>query len=825
MKNILLVLIVSSMFVTLCYSQDTYFVVQTSINSTCLSLDCIISTVYQRVDHCDGGKVYSCDSSVAMGAVTTYSDYDCQGEVTNVAKYPLGRTGNLLVMCSPEVYTSSDSIDMLYYNSTTADCSAAPYYAVYISTGVCNKGVINTCNEKTIIITKYENLDCTGVIASTSSRSLTPKCSTFSGGSFQIMSEEERGEVVLVGEFYISESDTKVLSAKFVGLAVDDRLLLENASFTLMRGHRYGLIGENGTGKTTLLQAIRAQIEQEDSSFVVRYVGQTDAEGSADIKESVLDYCAQSDAKRSALRREMDELESQDASSSDMEAICERIGEIMLELEEPDDSKERAEALLKKLGFLKSMRDGSVSALSGGWRARLEMALALFAEPEILFLDEPTNHLDLHAVFQLASILRNNHQNMTVIVVSHDASFLDLVSTDILSINGCMLQQMAGNYSAFEEKAAEYKRFHEHIYENRVREEARQNASTAQQKVSAKKSGNDKAMKAAASRERKTSKRVGLYREDGKKFKLNSVKTLSEEAIRLPSKAAPLKRQPVTKITLPQSHKLSGGARGTIVELRTVTLRYPNATKDLLAKVDLSISAGDRIALVGKNGAGKSTLLRALSGNPLPANVTVGEIRKPGKIAVVDQNQLALLDGHLDKSSVTFLRDRHPGYFETGDETGIRKHLGQFGLMGDTPLLPILALSGGLRVRLVLADLFADSVPPDCLLLDEPTNHLDGETIAALTAALKTFTGAVLAISHNCAFLLEVCKDLWICEGGAITIKRQVDGCTFLDNFRVYAEKIVPATEKDALQDMLRIRAARATIVVQQAGASTSLLV
>eukprot|EP01133_Synstelium_polycarpum_P006733 gene6733-7826_t len=637
---------------------------------------------------------------------------------------------------------------------------------------------------------------------------------------------EERGEVVLVGEFHISDSDTKVLSAKYVGLAVDDRLLLQDATFTLMRGHRYGLIGENGTGKTTLLQAIRAQIEQEDANFVVRYVGQTDAEGSADIKDSVLDYCAQSDAKRSALRREMDYLESGDADDDlDMEQICERIGEIMLELEEPDDSKERAEVLLKKLGFLKSMRDGQVSSLSGGWRARLEMALALFAEPEILFLDEPTNHLDLHAVFQLASILRNNSQNMTAVVVSHDASFLDLVSTDILSINGCMLQQMNGNYSAFEEKAAEYKRFHEHIYENRQKEEARQNASTTQLKANARKSGNDKALKTAAQREKKTSKRCGLYREDGKKFKLNSVKTLSESAMRLPSRAAPVKRQPVTKITLPQSHKLSGGARGTIVELRMATLRYPNATKDLLAKVDISINAGDRIALVGKNGAGKSTLLRALSGNPSPANVTTGEIRKPGKIAIVDQNQLALLEGYLDQNSVTFLRERHPAYFDSGDETGVRKHLGQFGLQGETPLLPIGALSGGLRVRLVLADLFADSVPPDCLLLDEPTNHLDGETITALTAALKTFTGAVLAISHNCAFLLEVCKDLWICEGGAITIKRQVDGCTFLDNFRVYAEKIVPPTEKDALQDMLRIRAARATIVVQQAGASTSLLV
>ncbi|GAM19704.1 hypothetical protein SAMD00019534_028790 [Acytostelium subglobosum LB1] len=640
------------------------------------------------------------------------------------------------------------------------------------------------------------------------------------------MNNEERGEVVLVGEFVVSETDEKVLSAKYVGLAVDDRLLLQDAQFTLLRGHRYGLIGENGTGKTTLLQAIRAQLRQEEhTNFCVRYVGQTDAEGSAEVKESVIEYCSNADSKRSALTRELEELESPDLDEEDIAAAAERIGEIMMELEIPDDSKERADALLRKLGFVKAMRDGPVASLSGGWRARLEMACAVFAEPDILFLDEPTNHLDLHAVFQLAALLRHN-EKMTVIVVSHDASFLDLVSTDILSINGCMLQSINGNYSAFEEKAAEYKRFHEHIYDNRVREEARQTASTNQLRNNARKSGNDKALKQAASRDRKASARVGLYREDGKKFKLNSLKTLDTASLRLPSRAAPVKRQPVTKITLPQSHRVGGGAGNTVlVELRTATVRYPNTQKDLLVNVDLQICAGDRVALVGKNGAGKSTLLRTLAGNAHPAKVVSGEVRHIGRTAIVDQNQLALLEGHLEKTCVQFLRERHAEFFKSGDDTNVRKHLGQFGLQGDSALLPIVALSGGLRVRLVLADLFADDSPPDVLLLDEPTNHLDGETIAALTAALKTFSGAVLAISHNCAFLLEVCRDLWICDKGVVTTQKQVEGSPFLENFRSYAEKIVPPTEKEALQDMLVIRAARSAIVVQQPGASTSLLV
>jgi ATP-binding cassette subfamily F protein 3 len=238
------------------------------------------------------------------------------------------------------------------------------------------------------------------------------------------------------------------------------------------------------------------------------------------------------------------------------------------------------------------------------------------------------------------------------------------------------------------------------------------------------------------------------------------------------------------------------------------------------------VYAGDRIALVGANGAGKSTLLRTLAGDPSPAVVARGEVRRLGRIAVVDQNQLALLEGHLDESSVDFILGRHAGSsLLSGGDPDARKHLGQFGLSGDLALIPIGALSGGLRVRLVLADVFADDVPLDVLLLDEPTNHLDGETITALSAALQTFPGAVLAVSHNCAFLLEVCKDLWVCEGGTLRVEKETDGNLFLDHFRAYAEQIVPKSEKTALQDMLRIRAARAAIVVQQPGATTSLLV
>lgn len=654
---------------------------------------------------------------------------------------------------------------------------------------------------------------------------------------------EEDVAVTFVGEFHVSELGDTVFSGSNIELAVEDRLLLTHAHLSLQRGHRYGLIGENGAGKTTLLQALRAQIEQENASFSVQYVGQTDAERNAACEQSVREYCTCGNARRAALLSELEELEASlgddDGGGDEAANAAERIGELLLELEEQDgsDANERADRLLRQLGFSPAMRGGSVSRLSGGWRTRLELARALFAEPSILFLDEPTNHLDLHAVFQLAGLLRSA-KAMTCIIVSHDAAFLDLVATDILSINGCQLQSLAGNYAVFEEKAAEYRRFHEHIYDNRQREEARQQVSTGQQRITARRAGNDKALKQAASRERKAQERTGLYREDGKKFKLFSLKTMDAKSVRLPSRASALQKQRTTKISLPKVHlqgKLRGGGQ-PLLELRSACLRYPPSTAtggaaaprrvDLLADLDAQVYAGDRIALVGANGAGKSTLLRALAGDASPAVVARGEVRRFGRIAVVDQNQLALLDGHLEESSVDFLLRRHAGSsLLAGGDPDARKHLGQFGLSGDLALLPIGALSGGLRVRLVLADVFADDGPLDVLLLDEPTNHLDGETIAALAAALQTFPGAVVAVSHNCAFLLEVCKDLWVGEGGTLRVEKETDGCLFVDNFRAYAEQIVLKSEKEALHAMLRNRAARAAIVVQQPGATTSLLV
>jgi ATPase subunit of ABC transporter with duplicated ATPase domains len=252
-----------------------------------------------------------------------------------------------------------------------------------------------------------------------------------------------------------------------------------------------------GTGKSTLMQAILSRLESDaDTSLSVAYVGQNDAERSTNVGSTVLEYCLKGNAHIQRLKDEMASLEDDD--HSDQLHAAERIGAIMEQLEvyERTEPAKRALATLRSLGFTKKSSEGPVDGLSGGWRTRLEIARSLFAQPNVLMLDEPTNHLDLHAVLHLASMLRHSAmKNTTLIVVSHDASFLDLVCTDIIAVHNQHLQCFSGNYAEFEKKAEEYRASHERRYKNRLQEEARQKESIVQAKAKARKSTNDKALK------------------------------------------------------------------------------------------------------------------------------------------------------------------------------------------------------------------------------------------------------------------------------------------------------------------------------------------
>jgi ATP-binding cassette, subfamily F, member 3 len=647
--------------------------------------------------------------------------------------------------------------------------------------------------------------------------------------------ELENG-VVLQGCVSVSASADALFAARELTLVRGDVLLVADAAFSLQRGHCYGLAGENGCGKSTLLRALVHIIESEtEGGISVVYVGQDDAERAAASPYTVLEHCMRGAARIMRLREELAILEG-DSTASDS-ATATRLADVLSELDllDADGLADRAKEALRALSFAEDAIESPVSKLSGGWRTRLELARALLSDPDVLFLDEPTNHLDLHATLRLAGILRRRvTDGMTVVLVSHDAAFLDIVCTDMLSLSMGVLMAVTGNYAAFEERAEEYRAHHERIYAERVRIEEKSASSTEKQRAVARRAGDDKALKQAASRERKAAQRAGLYREDGKRYKLRSIAKLDISALRLPSRAMPVNVHRGVTLSLPEYAAIGSVRPGEMLcGLRDATLGYTPG-KPVLTGVTVSICAGDRIALVGENGSGKSTLLQGLA-----SRLKTGAGAR-ARVVLVDQNHLAAIAASGELSAVDFLSRQNPGIFK--DVTAVRAYLARFGLGGSggssAALQPIGTLSGGLRVRVMLADAFAGDVAPDVVLLDEPTNHLDAETITALAGALETFPGAVIAVSHNCAFLLALCRDLWITgprasESGkhetgtpsTVIVQRSTERTEFLENFRAFAEKIVPKGDRGHIAAMLTVRFMRHSAIVHHASALTTLVV
>lgn len=507
-----------------------------------------------------------------------------------------------------------------------------------------------------------------------------------------------------------------------ITLRIGGRLLLEGASVHLPAGQRIGLVGRNGAGKSTLLRLIRDDLQPDQgdvkkrSQITIGWVAQEAPGGEVTPHEAVL----AADEKRAQALNDAERAETPD----DIADAQTRLADMGAHA-----APARASTILRGLGFDEAAQHRSLSSFSGGWRMRVALAAALFAEPDLLLLDEPTNHLDLEATLWLETYLRRYPH--TLLLVSHDRDLLNRVPERIVHLDALKLTAYTGGYDDFE----------------RIRREKQALLEKERVKVEAKR----RHMQAFVDRFR--------YKASKARQAQSRLKALA-------------KLDPVTQILDDPGVRLSF-PETDIPPPPLMTFDHVAAGYDgkvVLDRLDLRIDPDDRIALLGANGNGKSTFAKLIARKLKPMQ---GEIIRPPKLDVGYFAQHQIEDLTPTETSLDHLARLLP---EKRTEQ-LRAHLGRFGLGQDRAELQVGQLSGGEKARLTFALL--SSGQPQVLVLDEPTNHLDIDSREALVQAVNDFKGAVILVSHD-RHLIELTADrLWLVADGRV---KPYDGD--LDDYR-----------------------------------------
>ncbi|CAI2355383.1 unnamed protein product [Caenorhabditis sp. 36 PRJEB53466] len=527
-------------------------------------------------------------------------------------------------------------------------------------------------------------------------------------------------------------------------ISAQGKLLFDKASLTIVYGRRYGLVGPNGMGKTTLLKHIGARRLAIPSHIDLLYCEQEIQVDST----SAIDTVVRSDKKRLALLEEENQLMTQIEEGNT--EVTERLKEVGEELRDigAESAEPRARRILAGLGFSKEMQEKPCTDFSGGWRMRISLARALFLEPTLLMLDEPTNHLDLNAVIWLDNYLQT--WKKTLLIVSHDQGFLDSVCTDVIHLDNQKLHYYRGNYTLFKKQYAQDMKVHEKAFDQQQK-----------QLKAMKKDG-----KSAKQAEEQIKQQLANKAKKGGK---KTAAKAAEDEDATPIEMLQRRKEYSVKFQFPETDKLNPPLLG----LYGVTFGYG---KDILFKnIDFGVDMDSRIAIVGPNGVGKSTLLKLLIGKIEPQQ---GELRKHRllKIGWFDQHANEALNG--EQSPVQFLSTRF-----NIDVQEARKQLGTTGLAAHAHTVKIKDLSGGQKSRVALCNLALGK--PDIIILDEPTNNLDIESIDALAEAIRDFNGGVLMVTHDERLVVRTDCNLWIVENQTVA---EIDG-----DFDDYKKEVLDA--------------------------------
>ncbi len=487
------------------------------------------------------------------------------------------------------------------------------------------------------------------------------------------------------------------------------RTLFDGATLHVPAGHKMGLVGRNGTGKTTLFKLILGELSPDDGAVQVRKamrVG-TVAQEAPGGSETLIEHVLAADTERAELLQDAETA----TDAHDIAHIHTRLADI-----DAETAPARAARILAGLGFDEANQQRPCGEFSGGWRMRVALAAALFANPDLLLLDEPTNHLDLEAALWLEGYLAT--WPGTLVVISHDRTLLNKVVREIAHLENLRLTRYAGGYDRFE----------------RTRRE--------RQELDAK----------LRSKQQVQRRHIEAFVE---RFRFKASKARQAQSrLKMLERMAPI---------------------ASVVEERTVAFDFPDPEPlspplialdgaeagydgtPVLKGLNLRIDMDDRIALLGANGNGKSTLVKLLAGRLKPMT---GKLTKSAKLKVGYFAQHQAEELTLSETPYQHLARLMP----MATEAKVRAHLGRFGFSGERADVKCEGLSGGEKARLLFA--MTSTEQPHILLLDEPTNHLDVDAREALVQALNTYDGAVVLVSHDAHLVELVCDRLWLVADG-----------------------------------------------------------